>query len=201
MTLTTVPQPAQVVLFSGHMIDAADRRQPRFPPEAEPIAAAAIAAALDELRVGPDTLGMTEGSCGGDLLFAEALLARGAALELRLPFTLQTFIERSVAYPKRNSPADRWMERFQEVAAHRRVTVREMPDEGDRLPEAEDPYVQCNLWMLRDTLALGMARATIICLWNGAGGDGAGGTAHMMLSVEKAGGRVIWLDTRKLWSV
>ena len=32
--------PRQVVLFSGHMIDAPGREKPRFPPDKEPIAAA-----------------------------------------------------------------------------------------------------------------------------------------------------------------
>ena len=192
--------PRQVILFSGHMIDAADRKQPRFPPGAESNAAAAIAAALRELDAGPDDLGITEGACGGDLLFAEALLARGAALGLCLPFREPSFIEKSVAFAKKTPPADKWLERFHAVKRHDRVTVREMPDESD-LPKAEDPYEQCNLWMLRDTLAHGAPRARIICLWNGAGGDGPGGTAHMMKSVEEAGGKAIWLDTRKLWSV
>src|SRR5207253_5262053 len=42
--------PQQVFLFSGHMIDAPDRKEPRFPPDKEKIAAAAIAAKLDELK-------------------------------------------------------------------------------------------------------------------------------------------------------
>ena len=202
MILTTNRrEPNQVVLFSGHMIDAADRKQPRFPPGAEAAAATAIAAAVHELRIGPDDLGITEGACGGDLLFAEAVLANGASLELHLPFEEPVFIEKSVAYAKKMPPADKWLERFHEVTGHDRVMVKEMPDEGAGIARAEDPYEQCNLWMLRDTLAFGAARAKIICLWNGSGGDGPGGTAHMMQRIQEAGGETIWLDTRKLWNV
>jgi len=192
--------PGQVVLFSGHMIDAATRKQPRFPPSAEGKAAAAINGAVEDLDVGADDLGITEGACGGDLLFAEAMLAHGTSLELYLPFRQPTFIEKSVSYPKNTPPPDRWLERFLEVTRHDRVKVREMPDQGANLPKAEDPFEQCNLWMLRDALAYGAPRTRIICLWNGAGGDGPGGTEHMMKSVEQAGGQAIWLDTRKLWS-
>lgn len=191
--------PGQVVLFSGHMIDAADRKHPRFPPEVEPIAAKAIADAVAQLGVGPDDLGITEGACGGDLLFAEALLGRGASLELRLPFRRAEFIGKSVAYPKKTPPPDTWSKRFAAVAGRERVSISEMPDAGSDLPAAEDAYEQCNLWMLRDTLAFGAERARIICLWNGGGSDGKGGTEHMMEGVERSGGRTIWLDTRKLW--
>ena len=68
--------PRQVFLFSGHMIDAPDRKDPRFPSDKEPIAATAIAAKLDALGAGPDDLAFCGGACGGDLLFAEACLAR-----------------------------------------------------------------------------------------------------------------------------
>ncbi|MEJ1963820.1 MAG: hypothetical protein WDO56_20570 [Gammaproteobacteria bacterium] len=76
-----------------------------------------------------------------------------------------------------------------------------MPDERSPLPKAEDPYEQCNLWMLHDALAAGADRLQFLCLWNGAGGDGPGGTAHMMESIQHVGGKAVWLDTRKLWKV
>lgn len=189
----------QVLLFSGHMIDAEGREMPRFPPRAEGAAAAAIAAAVDHLEVGSKDLGMTEGACGGDILFAEALLARGASLELRLPFLESEFIEKSVGFPKDTPPPDRWVERFLAVRNSPRVVARPMPDEHESLPPADDPYEQCNLWMLRDALSFGADRVRLLCLWDGAGGDGAGGTAHMKQSIEQAGGRVMWLDTRELW--
>lgn len=188
-----------VLLFSGHMIDAASRKAPRFPPAVEREANAAIVAAIDTLEVGLNDLGITEGACGGDILFAEALLARGASLELRLPFDEQKFVEESVAYPKKTPPPDRWRERFQAIRDHERVVVRPMPDERGPLPDASDPYERCNLWMLRDALACGAEQVRFICLWSGSGGDGPGGTAHMMDEIKRAGGEVIWLDTRELW--
>ena len=76
--VTTVPR--QIFLFSGHMIDRLDRKPPRFPPECEPSIAREIDAKLTELSAGSADLGITQGACGGDLLFAEAILKRGAAL-------------------------------------------------------------------------------------------------------------------------
>jgi hypothetical protein len=189
-----------VLLFSGHMIDAASRQTPRFPPRAEVPAAAAIERALRQLKAGPEDLGITEGACGGDLLFAEALLARGASLHLRLPFHEARFRKKSVTYPKKKPPTDRWLKRFLAVRDHPGVSVQEMPDSAVSLPRNVDPYERCNRWMLRDALAFGATRVRFICLWNGEKGDGRGGTAHMMRCIQEQGGKAIWLDTRKLWS-
>lgn len=199
--MSTSKTPRKVVLFSGHLIDAVDRPKPRFPPAVEPQAMEALSKALEELGIGTGDVGITEGACGGDLLFCELMLVRGASLDLRLPFAEGQFIEKSVAYAKKTPPPDRWRERFQSVRSQSKVSVREMPNERGPLPEAEDPYEKCNLWMLRDALAFGSERLHFICLWNGSGGDGPGGTAHMKDQVHSQGGHVTWLDTRKLWSV
>jgi hypothetical protein len=180
------------------MIDRAGRGAPRFPPRAEPAATGLISRALADLNAGPDDVGLTEGACGGDLIFAEELLARGASLELRLPFHEPVFRKNSVTFPKRTPPSDRWLRRFIEVRDHARTVVREMPGSDAPLPRHRDPYERCNLWMLRDALAFGGQRVRFICLWDGNEGDGRGGTAHMMRCVAEAGGETVWLDTRKL---
>ena len=78
--------PRKVVLLSGHMIDAPGREKACFPPDKAPIAANAIQAALAGLDIGASDLCICGGACGGDLLFAEAVLARSATLELHIPF-------------------------------------------------------------------------------------------------------------------
>lgn len=187
-----------VFLFSGHMIDAKDRVTPRFPPDKEPIAAHAIAAVLDEFEACDRDFGMTEGACGGDLVFAEALLERGTALELRLPFDEPTFLRESIDFEKApSSLPDRWHERFEKVKV--RAKVLAMPEVLGPTPEGASPYERCNLWMLQDTLAIGPQKLCFICLWDGKGGDGPGGTRHMVKQVRSCGGEVRWLDTTKLW--
>jgi hypothetical protein len=191
-------EPRHVFLFSGHMIDAKGRKAPRFPPEREPIAARAIAAVLDERGAGRGDLGITEGACGGDLLFAEALLARGAALELRLPFDEPRFLRESVDFEKPPSPfPHRWHERFEQAKARAKVLV--MSEVLGPTPHGQTPFEQCNLWMLKDALAMGPERLSFICLWDGGGDDGPGGTRHMVEAVRSQGGDVRWLDTTKLW--
>ncbi len=197
-----MPEPSRALLFSGHMIDAADRPAPRFPPAAEPAAARGIAAALDALGAGADDLGLCEGSCGGDILFAEALLARGGALELLLPFDAATFLRTSVAFPKPPAATpDRWAARFDALRKHPAVRVREMPRELGPTPPGVDPFERCNAWLLDRALALGAPGLRFLCLWDGSAGDGPGGTRRMIDEVRRRGGRVEVLDTAALWPV
>jgi hypothetical protein len=41
-------------------------------------------------------------------------------------------------------------------------------------------------------------KVEFVCLWNGEGGDGPGGTKHMMGEARRLGGRTAWLETTKL---
>jgi hypothetical protein len=189
----TSPQSTQnVVLFSGHMIDAPGRGKPRFPPDKEPIAVQAIAEALTDIDVGPRALFICGGACGGDLLFADAALARGARLELYIPFEEPTFLEKSVDFADSD-----WRARF--FAAKARGVLHVAPRELGPPQEGEDPYERNNRWMLDAALRFGADKVDLVILWNGEGGDGPGGTRHMMEEVRNKGGRTIWLDTRRLW--
>ncbi|WP_241426240.1 hypothetical protein [Geobacter benzoatilyticus] len=184
----------RVFLFSGHMIDAPDRPEPRFPPDKEPIAAAAIAAKLDELGAGPGDLALCSGACGGDILFAEACLARGVRVEIRIPFNIPEFLNRSVTFA-----GERWRDRFFTVINTPLATLFVMPDESGPSPTNENPYVRTNLWLLHTALALGEEKVHFICLWNRRGGDGPGGTEHLHDEVNKRTGQVHVLDTNKLF--
>ena len=187
------PDSGKVALFSGHMIDTPGRATARFPPNKEPIAKQAISNTLRDLDVGPRDLAICGGACGGDLLFAEAALARGARLELYIPFEEPTFLEKSVDFADSD-----WRARF--FAAKARGVLHVAPRELGPTPESEDPYERNNRRMLDVALRFGPDKVDFICLWNGEGGDGPGGTRHMMEEVRKRGGRTVWLETKKLWS-
>jgi hypothetical protein len=151
----TSPQPPQkVVLFSGHMIDAPDRAQPRFPPDKEPIVVQAIDRALAGIDVGARDLCICGGACGGDLLFAEAALARGARLELYIPFEEPTFLEKSIDFADGD-----WRARF--FAAKARGALHIAPRELGELQEGEDPYERNNRWMLGAALRFGPDRVDL----------------------------------------
>ncbi|MFO1341445.1 MAG: hypothetical protein U1F53_25040, partial [Burkholderiaceae bacterium] len=65
-------------------------------------------------------------------------------------------------------------------------------------PRGVNAYERCNDWLMNTALAWGPDKVRFICLWNGGGGDGPGGTQHMMDEVQRRTGRVEWIDTRRL---
>ncbi|MDQ3196036.1 MAG: hypothetical protein M3Q32_06605 [Pseudomonadota bacterium] len=185
--------PRKVFLFSGHMIDAPDRAEPRFPPDKESGAAQAIAQKLDELDAGNDDLAICSGACGGDLLFAEACLERGLRLELHLPFDVPRFIEESVVFAGAS-----WRDRFMKVCRHAHASLLVMTDETEPAASDLNPFERNNLWMLSTALQYGADKLHFICLWNRQSGDGAGGAQHMVETVKKVSGHVHILDTNLL---
>jgi hypothetical protein len=173
--------PPKVVLFSGHMIDAPGREKPRFPPDKEPLAASAIAGALSELDVGGSR-----------------------PLHLRRRLRWRSAVRRVGAHARRSArtlsvdfAGDGWRARF--FAAKARATLHVLPREKGPTPQGEDAYERNNLWMLDAASRFGPNKVEFVCLWNGEGGDGPGGTRHMREEVEKKGGRAHWLDTTRLW--
>ena len=107
-----------VVVFSGHMVDSPDRLKeghpPRFPNREGPVGAAgrAIAAKLADVNA---KVGYCSLACGGDLLFAEAMLARGAELHVVLPFAQHDFLRTSVNFGQDGEIWRDWRTRFDEV--------------------------------------------------------------------------------------
>ncbi|MEO7117071.1 MAG: hypothetical protein ABIZ18_14585 [Caldimonas sp.] len=187
--------PRHVILFTGHMVDAPGRPLARFPTALVPAAAKRIAAALDAIGAGPADLALTQGAAGGDVLFAEACLARDVPLRLMLPLAEPEFVAKSLL-PVQDGEA--WLARYRTVVARLDVPPREAPQVLGRLVDDEDPFVRGNRWLLETALAFGADRLRCICLWNGGGGDGPGGTRHLVDAVRALGGEVQWIDTREL---
>ncbi|MGA7264415.1 MAG: hypothetical protein WBX30_26480, partial [Stellaceae bacterium] len=185
-------EPDRVVMFSGHMIDnPADRgdgktKPPRFPPSKIEAAAARIRAALDEVGASAGDLGLCGGASGGDLLFAEACLARGMRIELRLARAENEFLAESVTFA---DPDRRWERSFARVAENPGCTVLVMPEELGPAPAGVSIHDRCNRWILYSTLSQGLHRASFITLWDGEAGDGPGGTQNMVEFVRKLTGR------------
>lgn len=187
--------PRQVFLFSGHMIDAPGRPDPRFPPSCEAAAARAIGALLDRLGAGPGDLALSQAAAGGDLLFLEAALARGLDCLVMLPFDEPEFVRRSIL-PSSDGGAwrDRWLALRPRLAQPPRV----MHEHIGNTPSGQDVFERANAWLMETALASGAGPVHFVCLWNGATGDGPGGTKHMMDEVTRRAGQVHWIDTRGL---
>ena len=187
--------PRQVLLFSGHMVDAPGRPRPRFPAAMAPQATAAIESVLDEMQVGGADIAFTQGAAGGDLIFAEACARRGVCVQLLLPLPEPEFIEASVM-PSADGAA--WRDRYYALKAAMAEAPREMAAELGPLPAGANAFERCNQWLLYTALALGPSKVRFVCLWDGGGGDGPGGTRHMVQEVKRRTGRVAWVDTRTL---
>lgn len=185
--------PRQVLLFSGHMLDAPGRAVPRFPPAAVPQATEDIEALLAKLQAGPQDLALTQGANGGDLLFAEACLRRGVPLRLLLPLPEPAFLAASVL-PAADGPA--WAQRFQAVKAALAAPPAVLAKAPGDATSPHEVFVRCNLWLLDEALVHGPERLRFIALWNGQGGDAPGGTAHMAAEVRRRGGQVHLLAPR-----
>lgn len=97
----------RIVVFTGHMIDAPDRSSPRLPEAIEEALAARLTQRLAALDAG---FGYCSAACGADLMFIEAMLARGAEVHVTLPFERNDFLATSVAYA-----GPRWVERFEQA--------------------------------------------------------------------------------------
>jgi hypothetical protein len=186
--------PRKIFLFSGHMVDAPGRAQPRFPAARAHVAKAALHRLVTELDAGPQDAAVCSGACGGDLIFDRLMLRRRVPLHLYLAFDREGFMARSVDFA---GPG--WQRRFDAVCAQA-TSLHLLPAHPQAGAGSKDPFEQTNLWMLDAAKALGGgSHIDFICLWNGQGGDGPGGTQHMMQAVRQAGGRIHWLDTRQLW--
>jgi len=186
--------PGKVILFSGHMIDKPDREEPRFPADKEAIANQSIAEQLDNIGVSSNDLALCGGACGGDILFAEECLKRDMKLEIRIQSNEPLFIKESVIFAGEN-----WRDRFNSIKNNQNTTILVQPYELGEPPKHFNKYERNNIWQLYSALARGPEKTRFICLWNGKGGDGIGGTQHMKETIEKYTGNVYVIDTTKLW--
>ncbi len=177
---------ARVLLFAGHLVDLPERFDPRFPPDLEPAAAHAIARAIAEIS---PTIGIASAARGGDILFHEACRARGIHTTIVLPFSVAEFEKRSVS----GLATGQWERRFRSLLSDTgdsRVVVLDASD-------SSNPFVACNQAML-DFAQARDPRPTLLALWDGRHGDGPGGTAEMVMAIERLGGRVIVIDPSSL---
>jgi len=190
----------KVLLFTGHRIDNPGRPASRFPASQEPFARQAILETVQrELpRDGRPVIAIAGGASGGDLIFQEICESLRIERQLYLIIPRDAYVVASVA------PAGPdWVTRFNHQAET--ADCRRVYQEGKDLPEwlADKPnytvWQRSNLWMLYNALALGEADTTLIALWDGKGGDGPGGTEHMVQSVRERGARAIVLGTRQLF--
>ncbi|HEX2827662.1 MAG TPA: adenylate/guanylate cyclase domain-containing protein [Burkholderiales bacterium] len=156
-----------VIHYSGHMI-APEGRAGRFPARAEREVAAGIRAMLDARGVG---FAYGALASGADILFAEALLERGAELHVVLPFAQEEFIEISV-----DPAGPGWRERFEACLARASSVTYATDDRylGHEWIFAYGSFVAMGLAVLRAQFLDTNVRQ--IAVWDGVETTGQAGT-------------------------
>jgi hypothetical protein len=190
--------PPRVILFTGHRIDAPDRAPPRFPAKKEEQARAMILEAITNIKAKNDgkLVGISGGASGGDILFHEVCEELNIPSQMYLVLPRNDYVKASVA-----DSGPGWVERFNRL--YDKLKAKVLSD-SDRLPRwlrAKKDYsiwMRSNLWMLHNALAISQDHLMLIALWNGATGDGPGGTEDMVNRAKDRGATFIHLDTRQL---
>ena len=178
---------AATLLFSGHRVDVPGRSADRFPAHIEADIRDQICAAVEAEWRRCDQGGLraiSSAANGGDILFLECCADVGVAAEVFLALPPDEFCDASVA-----DGGQAWVERYRRLCAEFPVRVLE-PDPGS----TENVFQQTNRWMLDTALALDGAHLTLIALWDGADGDGAGGTGDMVRRAKEAGARIVRIN-------
>jgi len=191
----------RVLLFTGHRIDDDKRPHPRFPKEKEQVARDALKKAVQEelMKAGEIAYGIAGGASGGDILFHEVCQDLQINTRLYLALPSDKFIVHSVA-----SAGPQWIERFNMLLGK---LVTRVLQQTETLPSwlAKKSHYglwqRDNFWMLYNALAYGAMRVTLIALWDGAAGDGPGGTGDLVAQARKRGAKVVILDTKALFGL
>ena len=187
-------RPPHVLVFTGHRVDAPGRETARFPPDKEGLARQWIEEAVrreKEQSGDAPLLGMSGGASGGDILFHEVCAAQGIGTQMYLTLPPREYIATSVA-----DGGEGWVRRFRDlVDAGSPLVLSEEKDLPPwlRFKEDYDIWQRSNRWLLNSAFALG-EHVSLIALWNGQPGDGAGGTQDMVERAREQGARVLILD-------
>ena len=172
-----------VVLFAGHRVDEPGRTPPRFPPECETKARAAIESVMRGIAAdqGP-VLGIAGAADGGDILFHEVCEELGIESEVCLALPAANYVHTSVQAS--------WTERFHHLLeTHPAATL----EQG-----SGDVWLRDHEWQLRRARERHPRRTVLVALLEEAKPDIPGGTSGMLRIALESGVEVIRLDAREI---
>jgi len=192
------------LVFTGHMIDAPGRAEPRFPAAMEPVVRDAIRREVTSLMgalPGP-ALGVAGAANGGDILFHEVCAELSVPTRVLLALPEGPFLAESVA---RGGPD--WIARFGALmkshSGNNEVQVlgpdKKLPD-WMREPSGYDIWQRTNLWLLEEVFASAAPNLSLIAFWDGKSGDGPGGTKDLVDLARNRGVNTVLLNTTVLFS-
>jgi len=180
-----------VVVFAGHRIDAPDRPAPRFPPALEPAVARALAERLATLDA---RIGFASAANGADLLFLEALRARGGDVHVVLPYDREQFRMDQVEAGAGLGAGSDWGERYGRILAQAAEVVA-ASEQSTPVGPAVFEYANTLLYGWAKLWAQQLDTALVpVAVWDGKPGDGPGGTAAAVARWQALGHRVEIID-------
>jgi hypothetical protein len=136
-------------------------------------------------------IGLSGGACGGDILFHEICNEIGIPTKLYLALPREQFLVKSVSFA-----GPEWIDRFDNL--YKKLPHFTLADSTEiaswQRKKDYSIWERNNLWMLYNALINGGMNMTIIALWDGKGGDKAGGTEDMVKIAKEKGAKVIVID-------
>jgi hypothetical protein len=197
------PQRDRVIVGTGHRVDAADRKMPRFPNTADAIAKAKLWLREQLESEKAQTTGVVSGiggaASGTDLLFHEVCAELGIPTVVVLPIPRPDYSQQSVM-----DGGPGWVEKFNRLLNMRSVITlsdsAELPIWAVSIPNY-GVFQRGNIWMLENALLRPGADVTLLALWNGQAGDGPGGTADMVKLAQSHGAKVCIKNTDELFAL
>ena len=184
----------KVVICSGHIVDAPDRKEARSPETKAEAVRAKMAIQLAKWEIGARDLAICGGACGADILFGEETLRRGAQLRLLLAQEIDAFIRNSVQHA-----GEHWVRRFHALCGQAKVEI--LPRDPSGPPNDISIYGRNNLWIIETarTAATDPHQIHALLVWDEKPtGDGPGGTSDFQKKVCQLGASLEIINPTKL---
>jgi hypothetical protein len=178
-----------ILLFTGHLIDQADRHEIRFPNSLIDKARALLRTEIESvLHTHTPQMAISSLAAGGDLLFAGEALGLKIPLIVFLPFEVDKFLDVSVAYDKSTTEPDLqlWTHQFHQIIGQAQKVV--ITGSNDSPLEAALTF--CNDSMLAYALAHAgndPQKVLALALVKSTGEIKKGGSSEFMRSIRSHG--------------
>jgi hypothetical protein len=189
----------RVLIFTGHLIDAAGRLEKRFPVDMMDDMRKLIRSYLDEeIRHDAPEVAITSLGAGGDMIFADEVLKKGIPLVVFLPFEKKRFLEESVSYKKTEGieESGKWVKEFERI-----FLLAESIKYSDEETGGGNPFEACNRAMLAYALTEAGGEkewVSAIALMRPQEILKEGGTSHFVEELKKRriGVHIVWPDKK-----
>ncbi|PWN05110.1 SLATT domain-containing protein [Rhodohalobacter mucosus] len=187
------------ILFTGHLIDAAGRKEKRFRVDMMEDVRRLIRTYLEEeMRHDAPDIAITSLGAGGDMIFADEVLKMGIPLIVFLPFAKERFLEESVLFEKESTrePVN-WEKEFERILGSADKVIYT----GDATAD-ENPFEKCN----RSMFEYAMTEAggdkelvTAMALMRPQEALKDGGTSHFVeeLKRRRIGVHIVWPEAKE----